>query len=107
VALVDDQQPVEDLPAQVPIILSHIAFILGAPGQHRQAAQQTADKQVDDRDDHSAMIPARQPAQARSSNRAPQDWIAAASLPVTALGGPAVLHPEPGLVGTVSGCMGF
>src|ERR1019366_7208693 len=43
-----------------------------APGQHRQAAQQAADGQVDDRNDHSAMIPGRQPAQAQSSNRAPQ-----------------------------------
>jgi len=44
-----------------------------APGQHRQATQQTADKQADDPNDHSAMIPARQPAQARSGNRAPQE----------------------------------
>ena len=29
-----------------------------APGQHRQAAEQAAYKQVDDRNDHSAMIPA-------------------------------------------------
>jgi hypothetical protein len=34
------------------------------PGQHRQAAQQAADKQVNDRNDHPAMIPARQPSQA-------------------------------------------
>jgi hypothetical protein len=34
------------------------------PGQHRQAAQQTANKQVNDRNDHPAMIPARQPSQA-------------------------------------------
>jgi len=49
-------------------VLGHLA-----PGQHRQATQQTAYKQVGDRNDHSARIPARQPAQARSSNRAPQD----------------------------------
>ena len=48
-------------------ILGHLA-----PGQHRQAAQQTANEQVDDRNDHSAMIPAGKPVQARSSNRAPQ-----------------------------------
>ncbi len=41
-------------------VLGHLA-----PGQHRQATQQTAYKQVDDRNDHSAMIPARQSAQAR------------------------------------------
>jgi hypothetical protein len=40
-------------------ILGHLP-----PGQHRQAAQQAANKQVDHRNDHSAMIPARQPAQA-------------------------------------------
>jgi hypothetical protein len=49
-------------------VLGHLA-----PGQHRQAAQHTTDEQVDDRNDHSAMIPARQVAQAGSSNRAPQD----------------------------------
>ena len=43
-----------------------------APGQHRQAAQQAAYEQVGDRNDHPAMIPARRPAQAQSSNRAPQ-----------------------------------
>ena len=32
VVLVDDQQPVEDLPAQVTMILSQIAFVLGARG---------------------------------------------------------------------------
>jgi hypothetical protein len=42
------------------------------PGQHRQAAQQAANKRVDNRNDHSAMIPARQPGQAQSSNRASQ-----------------------------------
>ena len=48
-------------------VLGHLA-----PGQHRQAAQQAANKQVDDRNDHSAMIPAGKSDQARSSNRAPQ-----------------------------------
>jgi hypothetical protein len=43
-----------------------------APGQHRQATQQTTGGQVDDRNDHSAMIPAHQPAQTRFNNRAPQ-----------------------------------
>jgi hypothetical protein len=47
-------------------ILGHLT-----PGQHHQAAQQTAHKQVDGREDHSGMIPARQAVQARSSNRAP------------------------------------
>ena len=51
-------------------VLGHLA-----PGQHRQAAQQTTDEQLDDRNDHSAMIPARQAAQAGSSNRAPQDRL--------------------------------
>src|SRR4029077_16650394 len=44
-----------------------------APGQHHQAAEQTAHGQLEDRKDHSAMIPTRQAVQARSSNRAPQD----------------------------------
>jgi hypothetical protein len=48
-------------------ILEHLP-----PGQHCQAAQQAANEQVDDRNDHSAMIPGRQSAQARSSNRAPR-----------------------------------
>ena len=48
-------------------ILGHLP-----PGQYRQATQQAAYKQVDDRNDHSAMIPAHQSGQAQSSNRAPQ-----------------------------------
>ena len=48
-------------------ILGHLT-----PGQHHQAAEQTAHEQVDDREDHSAMIPTRKTAQARSSNRALQ-----------------------------------
>ena len=48
-------------------VLGHLT-----PGQYHQATEQTANKQVDDRKDHSAMIPTRLPAQARSSNRAPQ-----------------------------------
>jgi len=43
------------------------------PGQHHQAAKQATYEQVDDRKDHSAMIPSRRAGQARSSNRAPQD----------------------------------
>jgi hypothetical protein len=41
-------------------------------GQHCQAAQQGANEQVEGRNDHSAMIPAGKPDQARSNNRAPQ-----------------------------------
>jgi hypothetical protein len=48
-------------------ILGHLT-----PGQHHLTAEQTANEQVDDREHHSAMIPTRLPAQARSSNRAPQ-----------------------------------
>ena len=40
------------------------------PRQHRQATEQAAYEQIDDRDDHSAMIPAGKSVQARSSNRA-------------------------------------
>jgi hypothetical protein len=49
--------------------------ILGhaVPCQHHQTAEQAAYKQVEDGNDHSAMIPAGKPDQARSSNRAPQD----------------------------------
>jgi hypothetical protein len=43
------------------------------PGQHHQAAEQTANEQVDDREDHSAMIPARKTGHARSDNRAQHD----------------------------------
>jgi hypothetical protein len=43
------------------------------PGQHHQAAEQTANEQVGDREDHSAMIPARKTGHARSNNRAQQD----------------------------------
>ena len=42
------------------------------PGQHLQAAEQAAHEQVDNRNDHSAMIPAGKSDQARFSNRAPQ-----------------------------------
>src|SRR5215472_1326084 len=41
------------------------------PRQHRQAAEQAAYEQVDNRNDHSAIIPAGKSIQARSSNRAP------------------------------------
>ena len=65
-----------DLAAQHRVLVpQHQEFgILGhlTPGQHHQAAEQATHEQVDDRKDHSAMIPARQAAQARSSNRAPQ-----------------------------------
>ena len=40
-----------------------------------RAAEQTANEQVDDGEDHSAMIPTRLAALARSSNRAPQDRL--------------------------------
>ena len=48
--------------------------ILGrlAPGQHHQAAQQAANEQAGNRNDHPAMIPARKSDQARFSNRASQ-----------------------------------
>ena len=46
-------------------VLGHLAS-----GPDHQAAKHTAHEQVDDREDHSAMIPARQPA--RSNNRARQ-----------------------------------
>ena len=64
-----------DLAAQHRVLVpEHQEFgVLGhlTPGQHHQTAEQTANEQVDDREDHSAMIPTRLPAQARSSNRAP------------------------------------
>lgn len=40
-------------------------------GQRHQAAEHASQDQVDDREDHPAMIPVRRPA--RSSNRAPRD----------------------------------
>jgi hypothetical protein len=49
-------------------VLGHLT-----PGQYHQTTEQTANEQVDDRKVHSAMIPTRLAAQARSSNRAPQD----------------------------------
>jgi len=65
-----------DLAAQHGVLVPHHQklCVLGRlpPGQHRQAAQQAAYEQVDDRNDHSAMSPARQSGQAQSSNRAPQ-----------------------------------
>ncbi len=45
---------------------------LPAPGQHRQAVQQATHEQVDDRNDHTAMIPDHRPRQAHSGNRAPK-----------------------------------
>lgn len=49
--------------------------VVVAPGQDHQAGEQTAHEQVDAREDHSGMIPARKPGQARSSNRAPQGSV--------------------------------
>jgi hypothetical protein len=51
--------------------------ILGnlVPGQHRQTAEPTTYEQVNDRNDHSAMIPAEKSVQVRSGNRAPQGWL--------------------------------
>ncbi len=43
-----------------------------APRQHRQAVQQVAYEQVDDRNDRSAIIPAGKADQAQSNNQAPQ-----------------------------------
>jgi hypothetical protein len=51
-------------------ILGHLT-----PRQHRQAAEEAAREQVADREDHPAMIPAQQVAQARSSNQALQGAI--------------------------------
>jgi hypothetical protein len=55
-----------DLAAQHHVLVpEHQEFgILGrlTPGPHHQAAEQTAQEQVDDRKDHSAMIPTRQAA---------------------------------------------
>ena len=57
-----------DLAAQDSVLVPQYQelSVLGrpGPGQHRQAAQQTANKQVNDRNDHPAMIPARQPSRA-------------------------------------------
>jgi hypothetical protein len=60
-------------------ILGHLT-----PGQHHQTGEHTAQEQVDAREDHSVMIPARKPGQARSSNRAPQGSHAARQPTVTA-----------------------
>jgi hypothetical protein len=54
-------------------ILGHLTL-----GQHHQAAEQATNDQVDDRNDHSAMVPAGKPVHVRSSNRAPHDDLAAA-----------------------------
>jgi hypothetical protein len=52
-------------------ILGHLTL-----GQHHQAGEETANEQIDDREDHSAMIPARKTGHARSNNRAQQapEW---------------------------------
>ena len=59
-------------------ILGHLT-----PGQHRQTAEQTANEQVDDREEHSAMIPTRLPAQAGSSNRAPHAQLCRCTPPAS------------------------
>jgi hypothetical protein len=51
-------------------ILGHLT-----PRQDRHAAEEAAHEEVADREDHPAMIPAQQAAQARSSNRALQGAI--------------------------------
>jgi hypothetical protein len=65
-----------DLAAQDRVLVpEHQNFgVLGhpVPRQHRQAAEKAAYEQVEDGNDHSAMIPAGKPDQARSNNRAPQ-----------------------------------
>ena len=66
-----------DLAAQYRVLVpEHQEFgILGqlTPSQHLEAGEQTACDQVDARGDHSGMISARKPGQARSNNnRAPQ-----------------------------------
>ena len=65
-----------DLAAQDRVLVpEHQQFgVLGhlTPGQHLEAGEQTACDQVDARGDHSGMISARKPGQARSNNRAPQ-----------------------------------
>jgi hypothetical protein len=48
-------------------VLGHLV-----PGQHHQAAEQTTNEQVNDRNDHSAMIQPGSPSRPRSGNRAPQ-----------------------------------
>ena len=79
-------------------VLGHLA-----PGQRRQAAQQTTDEQVDDRNDHSAMIPADQAAQAGSSNRTPQDPSAGA----TVLAAPDLVRMLDGVPGVQQELMRF
>jgi len=48
-------------------VLGHLV-----PGQHHQAAEQTTNEQVNDRNDHLAMIQPGSPSRPRSGNRAPQ-----------------------------------
>jgi pimeloyl-ACP methyl ester carboxylesterase len=68
-------------------VLGHLV-----PGQHCQAAQQATYKQVDDRNDHSAMIPASPPTQARSSNRAHRGRLLAAKIGANVTSYPAWQH---------------
>ena len=64
-----------DLASQHRVLVpEHQEFgILGGfpPGQHHQTAEQTTYDQVEDRKEHSGMIPAHNTGQARSSNRVP------------------------------------
>ena len=68
-----------DLAAEYRILMpEHQEFgVLGrlTPGHHHQTAEQMEREQVDDEEDHSAMIPTPEdrPGHARSSNRAPQN----------------------------------
>jgi hypothetical protein len=64
-------------------ILGHLT-----PGQDHQAGEQTAREQVDAREDHSGMISARKPGQARASNRAPRGG-SSSGRPVRGPGRPA------------------
>ena len=60
------------------LVAHHQKFsILGhlTPGQHHQTAEEAAREQVDDEEDHSAMMPTRPVAQARSSNPARPDPV--------------------------------
>ena len=56
------------------VVGTHRHSILGhlTPGQYHEAVEQTAHQQVDNRNNHSAMIPTGKSAEPRSSNRAPQ-----------------------------------
>jgi hypothetical protein len=80
-----------DLAAQDRVLVPEIgeSGVLGhlTPGQHHRAAEQAARDQAGNRDDHSAMIPARHAAQARSGNRALQAAGDSAGQPPNRLSG--------------------